>query len=812
MMATSPLLESNYTHTHTLLQVLTKVSPQIEPFIQGNFANYLRTHFLASNFFNLQNVADKSEGVVDIESQKKMIEKFHKESHDLALDSFSYLPLFNLLVGSKFSKFINQKGTIFYVDSTGGLFLVDGSPFHYKSLQKEHVYKMFSIKDSVVHENFKKFIETIQGDNHVEKLIFDELKLVNKKKENIVIQRTNLLYSRRSRGKMTFSKISSCKDDESSFKKLLEDISKPGELKVNEIKNVKLKKWFQTIRNNFSQWRLDNLFKTHCPLPSVYSQKELGLEILLKMNTTFKNLFKFIYAVYNSIFPVKTFGSARNQRKFFENLKVLFTASLAVKFRLFDILNGIDVEEMRPLFDDLPFYTPKANIEARFLLWIFERITDAVKSKFYITEGDHDNKFSLLFYRYDLWMRIRVQGMKQLMVKNGWCTLIKDFSNGRDQCMSMSDYLKYSELRLIPKKSCLRPILSLKFHHDESKNEYKNIQRIVLQLLKRATKGPVFDSQGGSAHKIYERIIQLKNGDKSAGDGGLYVIRGDFENCYPSMNLTKLLKLILQISPSTVSPDEERNLLIELFEIYCKKGNFYKHRRDFVIKPPLSDFKMSKSQSLLTSSDFSRLKKLISKQLSINSFEKHVFSSIKNKCIDLNSLIDIFGAYLSKNAQFRFGKKRVYKIKKGLRQGTSLASDICEIYLSNFFHHIFNDLLHIEPVTDLNHFFLRVADDFIFVTRDLQMAKDFSTIVCKKSFAEEWGLKINTSKFTTNFNFETGELDNDLKISFFGRKILTRDLSVSLDFDSFKSSRIADTFNCNPFAPLLSIMKANISK
>lgn len=822
----------NYTYRWTLFEVLNKVSPQIIKSLtkdeEKDFTRFLNTHVLVTNYRVLSKALDDPKGIANFDSQKELIAKFILESKKVPLDGFSYLPLFWRLIGADISKLVDEFGTIFFVDaSSGSLILIAGAPFYYKPFKKKQhllTFKHCLVSQATLDPTLRSFMDTLAGKDDAEKRILDEFEAYegnifkyNKK----VIIRNDLLYSRMSFGKVNIPKFSLA-NDKLTVAEMIKEVTERFESEIKakdkpkvkpQTKPFKLEKAFKEIQRKYAGVRVDNLLKKHCPLPSCYKNPQNNLEALLKGHTTHKELFSFIYALYYAIFPVKIFGSKANHRVFFGNLKVLFTASLVAKFRVFDLLDGLDLSQMSLLFDDLPFYVPNEKVEVSFLLWIFNCLKVIVRSVFYITEASGQNKNSLFYYRFDLWEKMKKLGIKDLSEMNQW-TLMEN-KNSSDLCTNMSDYLRHSDLRLIPKKNGFRPLLSLKFYDKAPPGaaDYKKVLGVCLGLLKRARRSSAFDAQNGSKSMIYERLLQLKSG----GEGPFYVVRGDFENCYPSINLGKLMKLILAIPPISQSQANERKLLLEHVVLFRQtSSNFYSRKSEFLLKP--ADYR--KSSLFRANDDYGRLIKLLMSQLSLRSLEGHVVSfSGQSETLDLSVVLEVIKVYLS-SAEVRFGKKTKYKLtSKGVRQGAPLSSELTDIYLTAYLTHVFSELFSppLEPVVSGSHFFLRIADDFLFVSRSLEQARHFAIAVARpsKEAEDSWGLKVNSCKFVTNFNLVEDledeameETFEDIKVAFFGRKICSSDLSVSLDLDSLKDNRLTDSYSCNPFGPLLPMLKS----
>src|SRR5699024_3023100 len=104
-----------------------------------------------------------------------------------------------------------------------------------------------------------------------------------------------------------------------------------------------------------------------------------------------------------------------------------------------------------------------------------------------------------LFYRFDLWAHICNGSIKQFVQQGKWLKLMptqpkanNDHTESKKpKKLTISDFVKLSALRLIPKKNSVRPITSLTFYNKE--REYKKVLNDTLNLLKKVGRVAAFD-------------------------------------------------------------------------------------------------------------------------------------------------------------------------------------------------------------------------------------------------------------------------------------------------------------------------------
>lgn len=124
---------------------------------------------------------------------------------------------------------------------------------------------------------------------------------------------------------------------------------------------------------------------------------------------------------------------------------------------------------------------------------------------------------------------------------------------------------------------------------------------------------------------------------------------------------------------------------------------------------------------------------------------------------------------LSSSVLVRWGSC-VYEWKRGLIQGMKYSPILCEIFYNAIDAKYLSDFI-CESENEIK-FFIRLVDDYLFVTNNIDTAQNFIQHLSKS-------IGINPKKTKTNFIEENGDISD--KITFFGYEINTKNLEITRD-------------------------------
>ena len=143
--------------------------------------------------------------------------------------------------------------------------------------------------------------------------------------------------------------------------------------------------------------------------------------------------------------------------------------------------------------------------------------------------------------------------------------------------------------------------------------------------------------------------------------------------------------------------------------------------------------------------------------------------------------------------QQKCGKTRHFYlvINQGILQGDTLSTALCNIY---FGHMAKTHLSRFQEsiANQTNGLFARGVDDFIFVTKDKELAKQYLHVM-EKGFAEDYSCTIQQSKTATNFDSTTSltSPQTSAKLRFCGTIINPSTLQCRPNFEGYHHKNVS---------------------
>lgn len=814
-------IKCNYEYWLTVAEVLDHLSPHLRPLTNRFRRKFDRIYIGTNDDAILRNQQPMA---TCFEDQKRIIEQF--VANDNICDKVnlrSYYGLFNSLIGSELARYVTKYCSVYaMLPSSNYMILVSGKnlPFSWKRKDTPDIDEMNSSWTEINHKVFANIFHQLTGNNgdliQMASDIFEECRIdehyrclfmLDGKVPNI--NRVDLLYSRNSSGRTTKTRL--LPRDGDGVAEFIAT-SKRAMFGVGHLDGVKLDQLLTRIYHNYRQCNLNSLLKHCCALPDDYRNdlrhQQEQPQPTLSLRTPRKQLFKFIFALYRFIFPIDTFGSKGNFRKFYENLKSILTANYATKFRIWDIVNGLKLAEMEPLFADIVRSSLKEKKVIFFLCWAYEFIQTIVKCKFYVTESAN-LKYELLFYRYDVWARIGGQTAREYRKLGIWHVSRRPVVAVPTVCRDSLQYLKYSRYRLIPKKRGVRPITRLRYSHQSK--QFKPKVAVLLSLLRKLNSLSAVDTTDPASHRsdsnLYQKVLIMKQ-TNPATEGKYYMIRGDFQDCYQSIRLEKmeyiLYKMIYNYTRKWKCDRVKYGayplpvvMSFTQIELTRKNRVGLTRRTEYVLTPP----------AYHCSTDFRKLNLVLRKQLGEQHLAGSVIRSVQTLDLPTSEIVKVLRDYLHGH-RITLGGQTECTFRCGLRQGGPLSALLCDLYLNYLWDKYFAKLIKSN-----GNIFTKFVDDFLFITANFEEAKKFLQII--ENGFEEMNMRINQSKLMVNFDIGTGMIDEraapptPAPVNYLGRSLYT-DLSFGIDLRPFVSIRITDTFNCNLFQPVINAMRCLI--
>lgn len=406
-----------------------------------------------------------------------------------------------------------------------------------------------------------------------------------------------------------------------------------------------------------------------------------------------------------------------------------------------------------------------------------------IRSNFYVTESQvHRNK--LFYFRHDVWRRMIEKPLADM--KSSMFDEIK-----RDKVCRILGRKKLpaSAVRLLPKSTGTRPIINLRRRMTKRVGNHSYLGPSI-----NSTLTPVFNILdyekkqnphllGSSMFSVGEMYPRLKRFKESlTGEqmqGSFYFVKLDIQSCFDTIPQRRLLSMIEHIVTQRVYHITKH--------VEIRPGDTHRNplssEDKFRNAKPIRKFT---SKAIGLSEIHSTPQPINAKSTRRNTVQVDT-AIAKNHQVD--TLLDLLDEHVKKNL-VKIGKK-YFRQKNGIPQGSVLSSLLC-----NFFYgELERDVLRFLDCE--NAILLRLIDDFLLITTDAPLAKQFLQVMMNGQPA--YGITVNASKSLVNFEATVNgakvpRLVGSALFPYCGNLIDTHTLELRKDRDHGRGqANIADT-------------------
>ncbi|XP_039592890.1 telomerase reverse transcriptase [Polypterus senegalus] len=534
-------------------------------------------------------------------------------------------------------------------------------------------------------------------------------------------------------------------------------------------------------------------------------------ELLLQYTLPWK-VYTFVRECLHFVVPQQLWGSNHNKCRFLKNVKKFVFMGRFDKLSLQELMWKMRVNDCTwiKLNKEAPVHAGehryRETILAKFLFWLMETfVVLLLKSFFYITETAFQ-KNSLRFYRKIIWKQLQDIAIRKHLKKVQLQPLSKE-ELARMQKQNCG--LVVSRLRFIPKRNGMRPIVKMgkamvvQSHiHETSRKKisyFNNQLRKLHSVLNfECKKRPsLLGSSVFGMDDIYKALRKFaqerKNHHQSVPH--YYFVKADVIGAYDSLPHKKLLEIISNV----INPAIEENYYVRRYAVTWTDtfGQIRKSFRREVYN--LMDFlpSMSLFTTHLQNDKSFRNAVLVEQGLTMNESAKDMLEFFKQML--LNNVLKI--------------GSRTYVQRCGIPQGSVISTLLCSLCYGDMESKFFTRL-------QKSGLLLRLVDDFLLITPDIQEAKQFLRSLV--TGIPEYGCAISPHKTVVNFPVDDvpdcAEARQLPEISLFpwcGLLLDTRTVEVFCDYGNYsgRSIRLSLTLgSCsnagqNMRRKLLSILK-----
>ena len=479
-------------------------------------------------------------------------------------------------------------------------------------------------------------------------------------------------------------------------------------------------------------------------LPSRDSQAGLAVRsqpCITDYATPMAHVSGYCRAVLHQILPASTFGNGvqgrRNQAKFYEAINEFIRMRRFESLSLHRVMQNLTVSaipwlcpptmDARTTLSNSDF-GKRRELLAEFLYYVFDSLLiPLIKSSFYVTESSmHRNQ--LFYFRHDIWRKLCEPSLRNLKADN-----FDELAPRTAKDLLRSKTLGSSQLRLLPKRTGMRPIINLKRRSITKRNgklllgpSTNSALAPVFSMLnyERVTQSERLGAALFSMGEIHARIRDFKQRIGMVSGRKLYFVKADVQSCFDSMPQEGLVDYVKNLV-STYQYFVSKHAEIKAADTRWSVTSAAPYRKFIMTAQPAGKDQPSDVRNMTPLSG--RKKKLM------------VDTGYK-KLYDARRLLKLLEEHVTTNL-VRIGK-RCYRQKKGIPQGSVLSSLLC-----NFFYGAFES----SKLAFLGEdsLLLRLIDDFLLITTNQSHARRFLQIMADGS--EEFGICTNPAKSLVNF-------------------------------------------------------------
>ena len=420
------------------------------------------------------------------------------------------------------------------------------------------------------------------------------------------------------------------------------------------------------------------------------------------------------------------------------------------------------------------------------IYYIFDSIlVPLVRSNFHVTESS-TNQNRLFYFRHDIWRMVTEPAMKELR-----SSMFVEIPTTEANKLLETRTLGFSQVRLLPKASGLRPIMNLKRRVQRLQHGRTTLGRSINATLKpslsilnyeKDRKPHITGAALFSVNDIHPKLKDFRNSLESAGllDRPLYLAKLDVKACFdtiPQRGIMQIVRNILQADEYQICRHTETKVCDDAYDA----GNAVSKRPGKVMKK----FQITAHGA----HNFHDFDKAVRESLSAGkrnvAFTDGVAHSYESKAATLSLLQDHIEDNLIKQG------KRFFRQKKGIPQGSVLSSMLCNLFYADMERNKLGFLQRRDGIL------LRLVDDFLFISLDKGRSIKFLEVMLHG--IADYGAEVHPTKSLANYEVEINGFQVPiLKKSVFpycGILVDTQSLEITKDWDRRRKTTLADTLS-----------------
>ncbi|TQS39003.1 hypothetical protein Golomagni_00480 [Golovinomyces magnicellulatus] len=410
----------------------------------------------------------------------------------------------------------------------------------------------------------------------------------------------------------------------------------------------------------------------------------------------------------------------------------------------------------------------------QFIYYLYDSILiPLIQSNFYATESN-SHRNCIFYFRHDVWQSVTQTALSSLKSK-----LFEKLELKKAKRLLESRALGFSQLRVLPKETGVRPIMNLRkrIHNRGVKGTFgRSINSIlapihsVLTLEKNSNPGRL----GATLFSVGDLFKKLKKYKSTVGTKNiLYFAKVDVQAAFDTIPQSAVLELIQQVT----TKDKYR----------ISRHAEIKPGEDFHLDSGQKPSKRWKAQAHFPddSEEFANtLKSSSLPERGGNIFVENVV----DRFFDRSELLRLLAQHVQQNVVKI--QNNYYRQKQGISQGSVISSLLCNFFYADL------EATHLSFLHSRESLLLRLTDDFLLITTNLSHAKQFLKIMYKGF--PSYGLKVSPLKTLVNFDVSINgrrlsSLSDSTNFPYCGCLIDMNSLDISKDRTRWEKMRPSDS-------------------
>ncbi|TVY37321.1 Telomerase reverse transcriptase, partial [Lachnellula occidentalis] len=494
----------------------------------------------------------------------------------------------------------------------------------------------------------------------------------------------------------------------------------------------------------------------------------------------------FCRAVLLKLVPKEFWGTGdvqtHNEKTFLKNVDRFIGLRRFESLTLHDVSQGLQISDIEWLQPPNTAGTKMSQSDLKkrleifhdFIYYIFDSLLiPLLRANFHITEsGIH--KYRLFYFRHDVWRSLAEPAIAALKLN-----MFEEVKLEQARKLLDSRTLGFSQVRLLPKETGVRPIMNLK--RRTIKKSWKNtlgpsINSVLAPVYnifsyEKTTNPTRLGSTLWSVGDLYTKLKAFKS-TLTPSSPPLYFAKVDVQAAFDTIPQSAILSLMRTL------PTESEYLISKHAEFKAPFSASSKPTRKFpALAHPLDD-----CQSFA---------EILSSDLAVGRKNTVFVPNIVPQVRDTDALLSLLEEHVQRNI-VKIGKK-FFRQAAGIPQGSVLSSLLC-----NYFYADLEDthLSFLQNVDSGDNLLMRLTDDFLLVTTNRSHAKQFLQIM--HDGVPAYGVKVNPDKTLVNFEVTVNEkkikrLVGTNSFPYCGSFVDTKTLDITKDRERRKDVSIADS-------------------